>query len=90
VGPIEILLIAVGLAMDAFAVSLGIGAAGRANSARSIFRLSFHFGFFQFAMPVLGWLGGTSIEHLIRNILRQGHRSPRRADPDRHRPACAD
>jgi putative Mn2+ efflux pump MntP len=68
VGPIEVALIAIGLAMDALAVSLGIGAAGRANSARSIFRLSFHFGFFQFAMPVLGWLGGTSIEPLIRHV----------------------
>ena len=65
---IEILLIAVGLAMDAFAVSLGIGAAGQANSARPRFRLAFHFGLFQFAMPVLGWLGGTSVEHLIRNV----------------------
>ena len=65
---IEILLIAVGLAMDAFAVSLGIGAVGRANSARPRFRLSFHFGLFQFAMPILGWLGGTSVEHLIRNV----------------------
>jgi putative Mn2+ efflux pump MntP len=65
---LEILLIAVGLAMDAFAVSLGIGAAGRANSARPRFRLSFHFGLFQFAMPILGWLGGTSVAHLISSV----------------------
>jgi manganese efflux pump family protein len=65
---LEILLIAVGLAMDAFAVSLGIGAAGRANSARPRFRLCFHFGLFQFAMPILGWLGGTSVAHLISSV----------------------
>lgn len=40
---VKVLLMAVGLAMDAFAMSLGIGATGRANSARSRFRLSFHF-----------------------------------------------
>jgi manganese efflux pump family protein len=62
---IEILLIAVGLAMDAFAVALGIGTMQMANEPRAIFRLSFHFGLFQFLMPVLGWLAGTSIAQYI-------------------------
>lgn len=62
---IEILLMAVGLAMYAFAVSLGIGAKGRANSFRVKFRLAFHFGLFQALMPILGWLGGSQIEQLI-------------------------
>jgi len=48
------LIIAVGLAMDAFAVSLGIGTSGRAENPRAVFRLSFHFGFFQGAMTLLG------------------------------------
>jgi putative Mn2+ efflux pump MntP len=61
----EVLLIAVGMAMDAFAVSLGIGTSRRANSPRPIFRLSFHFGLFQFFMPILGWLAGSSIANLI-------------------------
>ena len=43
----EILMIAVGMAMDAFAVSLGAGASGYARDGRAIFRLSFHFGLFQ-------------------------------------------
>jgi manganese efflux pump family protein len=60
-----ILLIAVGLSMDAMAVSLGIGTTQYANSPRPIFRLSFHFGLFQFLMPVLGWLGGISIQQFI-------------------------
>lgn len=56
----EIIIIAIGLAMDASAVSLAAAAAGFADNARAKFRLSFHFGLFQFLMPVLGWLMGIS------------------------------
>ena len=41
--------------MDAFAVSLAAGAPG-SHGPRAVFRLAFHFGLFQFLMPVLGWL----------------------------------
>jgi len=61
----EVVFIALGLAFDAFAVCLGVGAARLAQSARPIFRLAFHFGLFQFLMPVLGWLAGTSVESWI-------------------------
>jgi putative Mn2+ efflux pump MntP len=57
----EILLIAIGLSMDAFAVSLGAGAAGRDMGGRAAFRLSFHFGLFQFMMPVAGWFLGAHV-----------------------------
>ena len=60
-----VLVIAVGLAMDCFAVSLGIGTTGQANSARPIFRLSFHFGFFQTGMCLIGWLAGSAVLPLI-------------------------
>ena len=59
------LLIAVGLAMDAFAVSLGIGTNGAAGSLRSIFRVSFLMGFFQGLMTFLGWLAGSTVADLI-------------------------
>jgi putative Mn2+ efflux pump MntP len=62
---IEILMIAVGLAMDAFAVSLGTGTSGHAADNRAAFRMSFHFGLFQFMMPVIGWFAGVNIEPLI-------------------------
>ena len=62
---LEILLIAVSMSMDAFAVCLGVGTTRRAKGPRSTFRLSFHFGFFQFFMPVLGWLAGTTIVRYI-------------------------
>ena len=62
------LFIAVGLAMDAFAVSLGIGCAGQAKEPRAKFRLSFHFGVFQAGMTLLGWLAGSTIAGLINGI----------------------
>lgn len=67
-GAFEALMIAVGLAMDAFAVAIGIGSGRRANGPRSVFRLSFHFGLFQFFMPILGWLVGTTIADLVSSI----------------------
>jgi putative Mn2+ efflux pump MntP len=70
VGFVEILLIAVGLALDAFAVSLGVGTSGLAASPRPMFRLSFHFGLFQFFMPVVGWYAGS---HFARWIARWDH-----------------
>ncbi len=63
----EILLIALSMAMDAFAVCLVAGSLGQANTVRPIFRLSFHFGLFQFLMPVVGWLAGHSLEPIIRD-----------------------
>jgi manganese efflux pump family protein len=64
----SVLFIAIGLAMDAMAVSLGIGTTQYANSRRPIFRLSFHFGLFQFLFPVLGWLGGMPIQQYLGGI----------------------
>jgi len=55
----EIALIAVALGCDAFAVGLGVGC--RFCGPRQVFRLSFHFGLFQFLMPLAGWLAGHHI-----------------------------
>lgn len=65
---IEILLIALGLAMDAFAVCLGAGTTRFVNGPRPVFRLAFHFGLFQALMPVLGWLAGTRIQQFIASF----------------------
>jgi len=67
-GPVEILLIAVGLAMDASAVSLGAGASGRAVGRRAAFRLSFHFGLFQALMPLVGWFAGRQLVDLLAGV----------------------
>jgi manganese efflux pump family protein len=56
--------------MDAFAVSLGLGLSLRPASSGQTFRLAFHFGLFQFLMPVLGWAAG---ETLIRHIEKYDH-----------------
>ncbi len=62
---IEIVLIALGLAMDAFVVSVAASASGMIKSKRAVFRLSFHFGLFQFFMPVLGWFAGDRVAELL-------------------------
>ena len=67
-GFVTTLFIAVGLSMDAFAVSLGAGTNRQSNNTRSRLRLAFHFGLFQAMMPVLGWLAGSSIDRFISSI----------------------
>jgi manganese efflux pump family protein len=62
------LLIAVGLAMDAFAVSLGVGTTRFAGSARPRLRLAWHFGLFQALMPTLGWLVGSTVVRFIAPV----------------------
>jgi len=63
-----ILLIAIGLAMDCFAVSLGVGTAGTADGPRPTFRLFFHFGLFQAGMTLLGWLAGKTVVNYIASV----------------------
>jgi len=65
---LTILVIAFGLAMDSFAVSLGVGTAGRAQDLRSKVRLAFHLAFFQGLMTLLGWLAGSTIIRYISSI----------------------
>ena len=61
----SVIMIAFGLAMDAFAVSVGTGMALGKVTFRQIFRMSFHFGLFQFLMPVIGWLAGRGIHGYV-------------------------
>jgi len=51
--------------MDAFAVSIAAGARLERLSFRPVFRLSFHFGLFQFLMPIIGWAIGAAAVKLI-------------------------
>lgn len=62
---LTLLFIAFALAIDAFAVSLSAGAFLIRADARQTFRLAFHFGLFQFLMPVIGWAAGSSFASLI-------------------------
>ena len=62
---INILAIAVALAMDAFAVSIAAGVALKCVSLRQTFRLAWHFGLFQAMMPVIGWSAGLTVRSRI-------------------------
>ena len=64
----ELIGIAVGLSMDAMAVSIGTSAILRGVTPRQVFRLSFHFGLFQALMPVIGWALGSLAAVYIRSF----------------------
>ncbi len=57
--------VAFALGCDAFAVGMAVGT--RNLCARACFRLWFHFGLFQFLMPVMGWMIGSSIYETIKD-----------------------
>jgi putative Mn2+ efflux pump MntP len=63
--PVILLGTALGLAMDAFAVSVAVTASLPQVTGRHTFRLAWHFGLFQFLMPVLGWLGGAAMQRRL-------------------------
>ncbi len=60
--------IALGLAMDAFAVSLACSAALGEATNRQTFRLSFHFFIFHIIMPLIGWFAGMEIVKYISHL----------------------
>jgi putative Mn2+ efflux pump MntP len=57
--------IALGLAMDAFSVAIGVSIALGGTTKRQTFRLAWHFGLFQALMPIIGWAAGTSVRPWI-------------------------
>ncbi len=61
-----VLALAFALAMDAFAVSMGLSLSLGKMTRSQTFRLSFHFGLFQFMMPVIGWLIGKNLFRYIQ------------------------
>ena len=67
-GTIEILLISVGLAMDAFAVSVCKGLSMKKMNWKKAIIIGLYFGIFQALMPVLGYFLGTTFEQFITNI----------------------
>src|SRR3972149_7086630 len=62
---LSVLLIALGLSADCFAVALSGSIARKRHSPRQIFLVASSFGFFQFLMPVLGWLTGQLVLNVI-------------------------
>ena len=64
-GFVEILLIALGLSADAFAVSVCKGLSAGKLKPRHYLSVGLWFGSFQALMPFLGWLGASRFQHLI-------------------------
>lgn len=65
---LEIWLLALGLAMDCFAVSIASGILLKRTLWRPMLVMAFFFGLFQAAMPLLGWIGASTFSHLIKEL----------------------
>lgn len=65
---ITIFLTSIGLAMDAFAVSIGGGISLKKVTPKDAIVIASFFGGFQFIMPLLGWLSGLFFREFIISI----------------------
>jgi putative Mn2+ efflux pump MntP len=65
---LSVTALAVALAMDAFAVAIVTGLTVKPLTRRHVFRLAFHFGLFQFFMPIIGWAAGTAVQKHIADF----------------------
>ena len=63
-----ILLIALGLAMDCFAVAVASGFTAARMRLPHALRMALFFGLFQAIMPILGWFGGTAMRSVITGV----------------------
>ena len=64
---LTIILIAVALAMDCFAVSIANGITLKKINLPAILKMALLFGLFQGAMPVFGWLAGIGFRSFIEH-----------------------
>lgn len=64
----SLFILAVGLSMDAFAVSLCKGMAVKRASLRHGLCCGLYFGAFQMLMPMLGWLAGVRFQDAIQAV----------------------
>lgn len=62
---LSILLIALGLAMDAFAVAISSGYMIKHIKAKNALTIAIFFGLFQAIMPIIGWLSGMTLRNFI-------------------------
>lgn len=65
---IELFIIAIGLSMDAFAVSICKGLAAREQQLSNSLKAGLYFGGFQGLMPVIGYLLGVNFSAAITSI----------------------
>lgn len=67
-GFVELFILAVGLSMDAFAVSICKGLSVQKLEAKRCLICGLYFGGFQALMPLIGWLLGIRFQSLITNV----------------------
>lgn len=67
-GIIELILLSIGLGMDAFAVSICKGISMKKMNWKKACIIGIYFGGFQAFMPVIGYFLGTAFENIITNI----------------------
>lgn len=65
---ISIIIIAIALAMDAFSVSMTKGFTQKNLTKSQILYYGLFFGFFQFIMPVIGYICGTTISSFVSTV----------------------
>ena len=65
---LTVFLVAFGLAMDAFAVSIARGINVSSQKRKTALVMATSFAAFQMFMPVIGWLAGLGLEELIMGI----------------------
>lgn len=61
---LSIIFLAIGLAMDAFSVSVTRGLTLKSDVKQALI-IALSFGGFQVLMPVLGWLSGIQLQYLV-------------------------
>jgi manganese efflux pump family protein len=65
---LTIILIALALSMDAFAVSIASGIAIKRLQLRHALTMATWFGGFQALMPLIGWFGGTRLRDVLSGV----------------------
>lgn len=65
---LDIWFLALALAMDCFAVSIASGIIVKKHIGKMMIRMAFLFGFFQAAMPLIGWFGVSTFTSYLENI----------------------
>ena len=65
---LEILLVSIGVAMDAFAVSICKGLSMKAMNWKKAIIIALYFGVFQALMPAIGYLLGATFQELVTKV----------------------
>jgi len=65
---LTVIILAIGLSMDSFAVSIGCGLTEQKISFGHAAKISFSLAFFQGILPVVGWFMGTEIKVYVENF----------------------